>query len=362
MPGAIDRGVPDRPSDMAYNYDLGNLPRGRAGAIALAERKEARQDARDRARDAQQAERDRVREAHESYRDALAQQTARLHAATQAFQFNKDMTEMRRKEEALNDAAQFTRFYGMLKDNDPNRRAQVNELLSMFPNAIGVHGIQQRISDDNKRLDAATKAGLTPSEEKFLKEHGPGKHTDYAAIQKAAGNPTDPNHAESAIMYGRLHDLMKKSIGMPTGTPEGISREDYIKNIESTFEKIPGTNTPNPAYRPPPSPSTPAAENTQGWSEATLPQTAPVSTPATAAPATAPATAPTSQGAREFLQSMGFKKTADAGAAAGAASDRNELGSMLNETPETGFLSNKPAPTPTPTPRPEEKKEQFYTA
>ena len=340
-----------RRGGMAYDYNLGLKQQ------ALAERKENVQETRN-------AQNDRLKEMHENMRDALANQTERLKTATTLFEFNTKMTQMQKEEAAIQDAAHFRRFYGMIKDNDPNRKAQINELFNMFPNAVKIPAVHQDIAEDNKRIDAATKPQLTQAEEKFLKEHGPNSKTsDYATLQKQAADPNDPNHVTSAINYGRTWDLMKKSLGMQSGTPEGINMDDYVKNIQSKFEKLPN-GQPNPHYQPPegtppPSPSTPAPANAEGWSNATIPDIAQPNVPGqpTAAPTAAPA-GPTGQNARDFINSMGFKKTSDAGAAAAASSGRSELNDMLNQTPETKFV----APQPTPTPTPEPNKEQYYTA
>ncbi len=309
-------------------------------------------------------ENDRLKEMHENLRDTLANQTERLKTATTMFSFNKEMTKMQKEEQALSDAAHFSRFYGMIKENDPNRKAQINELLNMFPNAIKVPEIHQTIAEDNKRIDAASKSELSPQDAKFLKENGPTSK-GYQALQTAAGNPSAANHVESAITYGHVWDLMKRQQGIPTGTPEGIDVPGYVKGIESTFQKLPN-GQPNPAYQPPegtPPPSTPAPQNAAAWSNTQIPDIAQPNVPGanTVGPATgAPTAAPSSQNAREFLQNMGFKKTSDAGAAAAATTNRNELNDMLNQTPETQFAAPQPQPTATPTPP--EKKDQFYTA
>lgn len=346
-----------RNDGMAYRYDLGvkNLEEKKREAAV---------------REAANERKFQSNEAHKNLQEALAAQVARTHEAAATFKATAETIKLQNTEKALNDASRFHAVYSLLKDNDPNRKAQVSELYKAYPNAIKVPAIQKMVDADEKRLAATAKPGLTQEEGKFLKDHGPMGKTDYKALQTAAGDPTAANHEEAAIAYGRVHDLLKKSVGVPTGTPEGISREGYVKGIESTFEKLPN-GQPNPAYQPPagqaPPPSTPAPQNAAAWSNAQIPDIAQPQVPnqPAAAPAAVPAQPTAPNSVQQFLQraqqSGAFQKTSDAGSAAAAASGRNELNDMLNQSPETQFLTPNPKPTPTPTPPPE-NKEQFYPA
>ena len=332
---------------MAYDYNLG-----------IKQFQEQQRAAR--VREEEQQRRDAAQVASESFRNTLAEQGERLKAANEAFQTAYKMHQDRKQETALQHGAMFMQGYNLIREqNNPNRRGQINELMSAFPEAMKIPEIQKMVSADNARLE--TKAGLTKDEQQFLKDHGPssfgGKDKNYQALQTAAGDTGAAGHEEAAIAYGRLHDLMKKSVGLQSGTPEGISREDYIKNIESSFQKLPN-GQPNPAYQAPagaPPPSTPAPQNATDWAGADLStQTAHLpGAPQAASPA--PAATPQRQGVRDFL---GLPKTSDAGAAAAATTNRNELNNMLGQSPETQFAA--PQPTPTPTPQP--NKEQYYTA
>ncbi len=349
-----------RRGGMAYDYSLG-----------LAQEKEKEREQAFKESQAQQT--NQAKEFHENLRDSLAQQGERLRAAIALDSHVRDMGKMQDQEQAALDTAKFRAVYRLLKNDDPNRNAQISELFQAYPGAAKNSEVQKDIATDDKEIAKGSKAGLTKEDQQFLKDHGPsafgGKDKTYQALQDAAGNTGAANHEDAAIAYGHVHDLMKKSVGIPSGTPEGISRGDYIKNIESTFQKIPGTNTPNPSYQPPagqaPPPSTPAPQNAEAWSNTSAPDVARLPAaqqqPAAPAPTAAPA-APTSQGAKDFLNQVKdrFQKTSDAGAAAAASSNRDELNTMLNQSPETQFAAPKPQPTPTPTPAP--NKDQYYTA
>jgi hypothetical protein len=336
---------------MAYDYNLGN-------------KQFQEQQRQARAKEAEQQQRDQAQEARDSFKNSLAEQGERLKAANDAFTTAYKMHQDQKQEQALQHAALFMQGYNLIPENAPNRKEQLNWLMSKLPEAMKVPEIQKMLAADNARLNP--KPEITAQDAKFLKDNGPGSK-NYAALQKSAGNPDAPDHVESAIQYGRVWDLLKKGQGLPTGTPEGTDIPGYVKGIESTFAKLPN-GQPNPAYQPPagevPPPSTPAPANAAAWSNATVPDVArlPGSTQPLAAPpatGTPAATAPTSQDAKTFLNGL-FPKTSDAGAASSAASDRNELNDMMNQSPETQFAAPKqPTPPPTPTPAP---KDQYYTA
>lgn len=333
---------------MAYDYSLG-----------LAQLQEQQREAR--AREAEQERRNAAQIASENFKNSLAEQGEKLRASKEAFETAYKLHQDQKQERALNHAALFMQGYNLIPENAPNRREQVNWLMSKLPEAMKVPEIEKMISADNARLEP--KAGLTKDEQQFLRENGP-KSKNWATLQKEAADPDNPNHVTSAINYGRAWDLLKKEVGMQSGTPTGIGVDDYVKNIQSTFQKLPN-GQPNPAYQAPvgqaPPPSTPAPQNAEAWSNAQVPDVAMPQVPnqpAAAQPAAQP-TAPASDNAREYIRRLGFK-TSDAGAAASATNSRNELNDMLNQSPETQFVAPQPQPTPTPTPVP--NKEQYYTA
>lgn len=333
---------------MAYDYSLG-----------VAQLQEQQREAR--AREAAQQQRNAAQIASENFRNSLLEQRERTTAAKEAFDTAYKLHQDQKQERALNHASMFMQGYNLIPENAPNRREQINWLMSKLPEAMKVPEIQKMLHEDNTRLEP--KAGLTKDE-----------HAELATLEKnqknlfkQAQNENDPNHVAAAIQYGRMWDLRKKSLGMPTGTAPGTNIDDYVKNITASVQpNTPSTQPnndsaqPNVALAPPP--STPAPQNAADWSNADLSkQTAPLSMPnqPAAAQPTAQPTAPASDNAREYIRRLGFK-TSDAGAAASATNSRNELNDMLNQSPETQFVAPQPQPTPTPTPVP--NKEQYYTA
>jgi hypothetical protein len=308
------------------------------------------------------SQKDVLAEAHQNLRDALAEQAARLKSTTDQFQMNHAMVTMTRQEQETSDANNFLRFYRMINPNDPDRRELMGHLFTRFPFASANSAVNQVIDKDDAKQP---KLGvLDKDEQAYLKAHGPGT-ADWKAAEATHGQNMSPTQA---IQYGRSWDLLKKSIGVPSGTPEGINLDDYVKNVANSLKQ---PNAPSAGGAAPPPPSTPAPAAAAGWAGADLTgQVAPLNTPAPpsaavstvpATPATPPAAPQGQQKGSEFLQTV-FPKTSQVPAAA-AATNRGELNDMLNQQPETQFVAPSPSPQPTPTPPPQNKAEQqFYLA